>query len=261
MIIGRAQGMAEVAMFSRGGGLVELFNRLVLGGIVPVCQPYFAKGQREQGTVLHGYSQSIAMLTAVGWPALIFLGLASFPLVRIMYGTQWVQAADLAKVLCVAAAFELVHYLAKEALLAAGEAKRANELQMYCQGASVLGLLTVVPFGLWGACWGILAASIAGLILSQHALQRPLGLRWKHLWQSCRASAVVVLVTGVPLGILYVWVPPGEHNYGRWIVVAGVLAATSWAFALRATAHVVWPELVNMVGNISARLPWASAKS
>jgi hypothetical protein len=47
--------------------------------------------------------------------------------------TQWLASVPLAQILCVAGCFELVHYLAKEALMAAGEVKRSNLLQIGIQ--------------------------------------------------------------------------------------------------------------------------------
>ncbi len=258
MIIGRAQGLAEVALFSRAGGLVELFNRLVLRGVVPVCQPYFAKGHREQGSVVQGYGLSLSFLTAVGWPVLMFLALASFPVLRILYGVQWVAAVGLAQVLCAAMAIELVHYLSKEALLAAGEARRASELQVLTQVVRVLGLLGVVPFGLMGACWGMLGAAAVGLLISQRAMGQVVGWRWADLITSCRPSALVTLGTALPLGLLYGLVSPGEHNYIWWLAAASVLFAVTWLVSLRAVGHPAWPELATIAKRLRARVRPAS---
>ena len=254
MVIGRTQGMAEVAMFSRGGGLVELFNRLVLRGVMPVCQPYFAADHRASGRITEGYLRSISYLTVVGWPALLVLGVASFPAVRILYGTQWLHAADLAKLLCAAAAIELVHALSKEALLAIGLAKRANGLQLGTQGLRVLGLLLVVPFGLEGAAWGMVAAAVAGLALSQATLRAPLALGWRALFQACRHSALVTLATAVPLAGLYALVRPSESNYLWWALAAGASAALAWAAALRAVDHPAWHDLLRLLGSLKAKL-------
>ena len=253
MVIGRSHGMAEVALFSRSGGLVELFNRLILGAVVPVCQPYLAKGQREDGSVVNDYLRIISYLTAVGWPALLFLALSAFAAIRILYGPQWVQAADLAQLLCAVAAVDLVHYLSKEALLAAGEPKRASLLQLSTQAARVVGLLAVIPFGLRGACWGLFAAALVSLAISQRVMSKSVGLHWRPVIQSCRLSALVAVGTGIPLSLFYFYVPPAEHNYLWWIAVAGFIVLVSWLILLRAVAHPIWAELASLAGKIKLR--------
>ena len=254
MLIGRIHGMAEVALFSRSGGLVELFNRLILAVISPVCQPYLARGQREEGSVVNDYLRIMAYLTAVGWPALLFLALSSFPAIHILYGSQWVQAAVLAPVLCAAAAVDLVHYLSKEALLAAGDPKRASLLQLTTQTARVIGLLAVIPFGLQGACWGLFVAALVSLAISQRVMSTSVGVHMRPVIESCRLSAVVALGTGLPLSLFYFFVPPGEHNYLWWIVVAAVLALGSWLVLLRALSHPIWAELVGFAGKLKTLL-------
>jgi hypothetical protein len=55
IIIGRALDMPSVAYFSRANGLIEIFHRTVLKAILPVCMPYFARSNREQGNIVPGY--------------------------------------------------------------------------------------------------------------------------------------------------------------------------------------------------------------
>lgn len=254
MVIGRVETMADVAMFSRGGSLVELFNRLVLRAIVPVCQPYFAKSNREQGTVIEGYLRAISYLTGIGWPALLCMGLMAYPALQVLYGHQWVAATPIAELLCLVAAIELVHYLAKEALLAAGEARGGNALQIKMQGARLLGVLMVIPFGLIGACWGLLAAALLGLLLSQQAMRAMTGLQWRQLQDALRHSVLVTLGTGLPLGLLALLWPVGDANYLRWLGLAVPLACVSWLLALRVSGHPVWAEVRGLLGQLRARL-------
>jgi O-antigen/teichoic acid export membrane protein len=108
MIIGRAQDMASVGMFSRAQALVEIFNQLVVRAVMPVHLPFFANAVRETGSPKPGLLQAMALLTAVGWPFLAFMGIAAFAAVRLMYGTQWLDSVPLARILCAAAAVELV---------------------------------------------------------------------------------------------------------------------------------------------------------
>ncbi len=261
MVIGRASGLADVALFSRGGGLVELYNRLVLQSILPVCQPMFAKEHRDEGTVKHGYLRSVSYLTAVGWPALCFLALASFPAVMILYGPQWIRSAELTKILCAVAAVELVHYLASEALLAIGEARRANTLQMLTQGARVCGILAVIPFGLKGAAWGLFAAAFLGLVSAQHALRATMGIRWSELLRSSAKSGGVALAVAVPLAAWYLYQPPDEHNYLYWLPVAAAIWVVAWVASLWAVGHPFLLEAVGLVRAVAMRLSKRPASS
>ena len=255
MVIGRSHGMAAVGMFSRGGGLVEIFNRLVLRAIVPVCLPFFARSVREMGTPRPGLLQAMGLITGIGWPFLLCLGLGAYPAMRLMYGPQWMAAVPLAQILCVAGALELAYFPAKEALLSMGMARESNKLQFVIQSLRVAGVLAVVPWGLAGACWGLVAAALGGALYSHLSLARLIGMRWLDVWQATWRSVIVSTFTGAPLMLGLASGPFTESNY----IVGGTLGAAAsviaWLAALRWTAHPLWPELQRLLRAAAARRP------
>lgn len=243
MIIGRVQGVTDVALFSRASGLVQLFRQLVVKGVMPVCLPYFSKAVREEQNVRRAYVRGVAIFTAIGWTFLGFLAMAAYSVIRIVYGNQWATSVPLAPILCVAGAVELVHYLAKEALLSHGRVALATRLQFTLQVAQVLGLAAVLPFGLIGACWGMLAAAVAGLALSQWHMAIGTQFRVQDLWDACRTSLWVTALALAPMGLLFASVTATEANYIRFLIAGGSLTTVAWLLALRATGHPLWSEV------------------
>ncbi len=254
MIIGRVQGVTDVAIFSRAGGLVQLFRQLVVRAIMPVCLPYFAQAVREEHSVNRAYVRGAAIFTAVGWTFLGFLAMAAFPTIRVVYGDQWADSVPLARILCIAGAIDLMHHLAKEALLSHGNVKLATRLQVMLQVTQVLGLIAILPFGLVGACWGLLAAAVVGLALSQWHLHTGTGFTLGHLWSACRASLLVTALALAPMVVLFVVVPATEANYLRYLLAGGSMTALAWLLALRYTVHPLWAELSRAVAPLLQRV-------
>lgn len=246
MIIGRAQNVASVAIFSRAAGLVELFNRLVIRAVMPVCMPYFAKSNREDGNLVKGYLTTISYLTAIGWPFLAFLGIVSFAAIRLVYGIQWVSAAPLAKIACAAAAVDLVYYLAREALLAIGKAKASNNLQASLVAVQVGGLMLGVPFGLEGAAWGLLAAAMAGASISHRSLHQAIGLRLVDVTRVCLPSAYLTAVTIAPVSVWVSIEGINEHNFVRFALLGGVMTTVMWLGGLKILGHPLWQEVAKV---------------
>lgn len=253
MIIGRAQDMVGVAMFSRASGLVEIFHKTVLKALHPVCLPYFAKNNREQGTVVDGYLISISYLTVIGWPFLLFVGIVAYSAVRIVYGPQWTESVPLAQILCAAGAIELVHYLAKEALLAIGDVKRSSVLQIGIQGSRVAGLLAVIPFGLTGACWGLFTASAFGLIFSQWNLARTIGLRASDVAKSCLKSFYIAALSTAPVAVWATVEAVSEANFMRFAFIGGTITLVTWLLSVRFFQHPLWGETVTLTTKIIAK--------
>lgn len=257
MIIGRVDGVVGVAMFSRANGLVEMFNRLALRPVMQVCMPYFAKSQRDGGSIVTAYLTSVSYLTAVGWTFLAFMGIASFAAIRLVYGDQWDAAAPLAQIVCAACAIDLVHAMSREALLAQGQARQANSLQLTLVVLQVLGLLLVVPFGLVGAAWGMVLAAACGLVVSQWFLARGIGLRASQLMYACGPSLVLCLGALLPAAAWALVTGVTLDNYIAFAIGGAVMTALCWLAMLRVTRHPLFDELRALWRRIAHRQPAA----
>jgi O-antigen/teichoic acid export membrane protein len=254
LVIGRVLGVTDVALFSRGAGVIQLFRQLVLRAVTPVCLPYFAESVRTEGSVNRAYARGITIFTGVGWVFLGFLALAAFPSIRLIYGDQWTAAVPLAQVLCAAAAVELVHHLSRDALLAHGQVALATRLQVTLQAAQLAGLAAVVPFGLMGACWGLLAASFLSLALSQWHLRTATRLSLGEVWRACRPSATVTLLGLLPMVALALAMPATEANFVRHLLLGAALTGAAWLLSLRFTGHPLWAELLRAAAPLRRRL-------
>lgn len=243
MIIGRVQDMASVGMFSRANGMVEIFHRLVMRSIMPVCLPYFAQGMREHGSPRKGLLRTMSLLSAVGWPFLLFVGLAAYPAIRLMYGIQWVDAVPLSRILVTVAAVELVYYPAKEAMLAQGKARESNTLQVIMQTLRVAGLFGAIPWGLPGAAWGLLVAVVLGALLSHLYLARHVGLTVGDVARALLPSLGVALLSTAPMSAWLLLMPVDESNFVRVGVAGGLACALAWVLAVRVCRHPIGDEL------------------
>lgn len=248
VIIGRALDLSAVAFFSRANGLIEIFNKTVLRAIYPVCLPYFAQNHRLDQGIAPGYLRATGYLTAIGWPFFVLIAIVAPDAVRLIYGEQWGVSIPLARVLSLAAFLEIIHFLATEALIAAGRVALSNLLQMITQGVRVLGLLAVIPFGLTGACWGLVIAAFFGLLLSQAMLNHAIGLRWPEMLKTCIPNLAITMLTGLPTGMTYALF--NTSNYLLRLLVSCLVFSLAWLVAVRSYAPALWQEIIA----IAARL-------
>ncbi len=243
LILGRAEGVVGAAMWSRGNGLVELFNKLVMRSVVLVFLPYLAKNDREDGVIAPSYAKAVASITVVAWPFLTFLGLAALPVIRIMYGPQWDAAVVLAQALCLARAIDIVHAMSREALLARGLSGKANTLETLLVSINVLGLLLVIPFGLIGAAWGTVASALIGICVSQLYLSRYIELSARQLLAACAPGAAVSAMAVAPAALWAVLVPVTPERYLAFGFGGAALTAISWLAAAQLMRHPILREL------------------
>lgn len=246
LVIGRVRGPTDVGIFSRGYGLVEVFQRLIVNPLLQVCMPYFAQHNREHGSLAPAYTQSVSLLTAVGWPFLGCVAVLAYAGIQIVYGPQWLSAVPLSQVLCLAGGIELLLLLAHEALLADGLARQASVMQAQIIGLRIAGLAMVVPFGLLGACWGLVAAACCGAAVAAWHLRR-VGIHTWPVFRACLPSLIATVVTTGPMALLEWWIPIDNANFVRWAVAGTAWAVVSWMVCMRQMRHHIWGEFVSIV--------------
>jgi O-antigen/teichoic acid export membrane protein len=242
-VIGRALDMASVAFFSRANGLMEIFNKTVLRAAVPVCLPYFSQAARaNQGTKI-GYLKATTLLTGIGWPFFLYIGLIAYSAIRLLYGPQWMTSVPLAQILCLAAILELPYYLASEVMIAEGRIDQSNRLQFFVQSLRLASLVLVFPFGLTGACWGLVAAGLGGAFISHQFLHKIIGLHFVDALRACTSSAYVALTSITPALIVVAYTDQTESNFLPVFSGCSVLMAVSWLCAIKFCAHPFWDEI------------------
>lgn len=252
IILGKAQDMTAVGLFSRGQGLVEIFNMLVLRAITPVCLPYFASEARAHGTPRGAQLRAMQYITGVGWPFLAAMAVLADVAIRVVYGPQWNAAVNVARILCAAACIEIAFFTVKEALLASNLAAIASRLQIITQSLRLLGLCAAFWFGMIGAAWGLLAGALLGAALSCRAARVHLGLSLREMIGVLAPSAAVALICVTPVAALRILFPGPSHL--ALVTVAAVASGTlAWLGGLRLTRHPIGDELRRILGNLRKR--------
>lgn len=242
-IIGRALDVASVAFFSRANGMMEIFNKGVVRPTVEICLPYFSKASRAGTEPRIGYLRATALLTGIGWPFFIAIGIVAPSAIRLLYGPQWAYSVPLAQILCMVALVELFYWLSGEVMIAEGRVDQSNRLQFILQMLRLAGILLVFPFGLTGVCWGLLLASLVGAVISHSFLHRIIGLSFADVVKACTPSVLTTLVSSIPTILVAGLIDQGESNY-FWVVFGSAFAtAVAWILALRLFRHPFWDEI------------------
>ena len=205
LLIGKLQSLTAAGLYSRSSGLVMMFHRLIVDAVSAVCLPWFAALSRERSDLSAPFIKATAYITALGWSFFIVVVCLAHPLIRALYGTQWDQSVDLARLLAVAAAIGVPAALCPAVLLSSGGIAVVSRV-------TVLGAIQTIFLVAVGAALSLSAVGIA-LILSalvnsllwQRATARHIGLTAGMLFRSMRQSAFVAALSGLgPL--LSVWI-------------------------------------------------------
>lgn len=212
LLLGKLQSISSVGLYSRSNGLVQMFYRLFVDAVRVVCLPWFAKQSRERGGFVEPFLKATSYVTVFGWSFCLTVVFLAHPIVRVLYGSQWDQAVDLARLLAVAMAFRVPSALCSTALLSTGAATTIAKV-------TAINALQTVMFVALGASQGIMAlgmaavaaAAVSAIILLRVTSQK-ISLPLHGLLKTLRRSAAVALLAAIgPALALWIYGPYPQY--------------------------------------------------
>ncbi len=250
MLLGRLQSLTAAGLYARASGLVAMFHRLVTEIVHGVALSWFAREARASGDISRSFVKATGHVTAVGWTFCATIAFLAFPVIYVLFGNQWVDAADLARLLAVAMVFGVPGTLCFAALIAAGAVRRAFR-------ATAVSTLVIVTFAATGAWFGLLQAGWAAVggaafdaALFLGLTQRVVHFQWADLRATLLRSAGVAACAAVAPAAA--WLAFGSERdtvfaaaaLGGAGAVAGFFAAVFlFRHPLREEVRLLWVKM------------------
>ena len=261
LIIGKLIGIESLALFGKAQSVLNIFNQAITSAISPVVFPLFAARAREgdgQGGAELVYLRTISYMTALAWPFFLFLACMALPLVKVLYGTQWLGCVPLIRIMCLSSAVYSMFSMARYLFVATGQLHAQVRLDA-CTGAiKVALLLAAAPFGLVAVAWAVVLSNVLRSWLVYGCLRRLSALGWRPLAQAVRKSLLLCGLSGVaPLAAL-LWLPVDTPAL---LALTGTALATllCWLAGLFLLKHELAGEFLLLQRKLAGR--WLAVKS
>lgn len=246
LIVGKLLGLTAVGLYSRAVGLSDQFRQLIAGAMGSVFYPAFAR-IRDRGEPLGpSYLRVCAGYSAIIWPGMAGLALAAEPLVRILYGEEWMGVAPLLTMIALTEIMLVALPLVSELPIVLG---RLNTLLAYNIADTALSIALLAL----GCLWGVEGAAASRLVYG--ALWLCLYWRFFHglvrfdagaLARIYAKSAAATGAAIAPLALAYlVWEPPARLEFGP-LLVAVILGGVAWLATLVTLRHPAVGEITTM---------------
>jgi O-antigen/teichoic acid export membrane protein len=255
LIIGWVLDPRTVGLCERAILLAEFPNRVILAGVSAVALPAFSDHVRQGGDLRNAHLNSLRDVTAILWPALVFLCLFAEPVVFLAFGPQWRDGAHAMRLFSVAFMFYFPVSLTNPILIAAGGVRQTVILAI-TQMALVLGIVSLTaPHGLEAIAYGtILSMTLTGLA-SLWLVQSLIPFQWTQLARSLGKSALLALCSNIGPCLLLINADSTGARAAVEIVLSGaVLGALGWLAGLWVTAHPLFAQLRHAGEAVAGRL-------
>jgi O-antigen/teichoic acid export membrane protein len=254
MVLGRTLGFAATGLYSRGAGLVNLFYRNFTSAIQSVAYPTFAQRNREGRDVSALYAKSIAYLTAIAWPLFAFAALMAHPIILAAYGSQWIAAVPVLRLIAIGAAISMLYSYSGQLLTAAGHINARLYTRVIAQPIQI-GLIVAAAFYSIEAVAAVkIVMALFNIVLQYQQLHKHLGLRFSTVLRATFTSAAVTATSSVvPAAILALAVTGKLSNPWVEVIAGGAGWAVVWLISIVAFKHPLYEELQSAWARIYRR--------
>ena len=240
LILGRTLGFSAVAYFSRANAVRKMTTGQINTLVQRVYFPSFALKVREGRRPAELYGYAINYLVAFTAPALALLALLADPLLLLLFGPQWEDAATLSSMLCVFALVTTPTSLTGTSLTACGKLRLLMRTQLLMLGVRVAALGSSLWLELEQVVMLLGVAALLGQQSQLYAMRSAFGLRIRVLWRHVR-SAYVILVPCTLVGpALVLFVDRFFRIHAHPAVLLGIavpLAVGGWIIGIVFSGH------------------------
>ena len=249
LVIGRLISNVGVGLFARASGLAIQLRLLVAGAVTGVFYPAFRQ-VRDSGQPLGPpFLRVVGAYTGVTWAAMAGIAVLATPLVQILYGPKWLEAAPLLKWIALSQLCYVAVPLAYDLPLLLDRKTELIRRNLIETAISVLLIAVAAPFGLE---WVAITRFVHGLIwIAIYApfMRTMLNFSWPELARVWGKSLAATLAAVAPLLVSYALVHPSTEA-GLLQIGLGTLAGVIlWFAVLALTRH---PLLVEITGLLRA---------
>lgn len=209
LLIGRLFGAGPLGQYTNADNTRQIPGTFLGGVVARVALPMFAQANHDPSVLRRGMQLSIRGMMLINAPVMLFMAALGEPMIEVLFGRQWLPAASIFQVLCLAGVLYPLHMINLHALMAQGHARLMFRLEVIKKVLGVALLLIGAWYGVMGIAWSQVAFSIVALAMNTHYSAKLLGFGvFPQLRESAPSIIAAALVAAGIQTIAWVWVAP-----------------------------------------------------
>jgi len=255
--IARLTGLQALGLYSRASSTLDVVVRMLISSVTRATVPAMLR-RVHAGEPMHlAVAELCNTVLFFAWPAMAGVAVLSEPMIRLLYGAQWVSAGQALPVLCIAYAIDMSRTGGTETLLVRDRIGLNAAIELVHAIGGVLLMVMLAPYGLMAVAWGRVGDSLWALILYWTAMHRYGALPWGHWPRLALVNGLLALGAGGPAALLMAhWHWPVQLSFGGFAATIGSGVA-GWLAILALLRH---PFLVRGIAIARQRMPLALAR-
>jgi len=255
IVVGKMLSLGDAGFYSRGYSVVNIYREKVVSAIGSVAFPAFAREHRERDAAPDLYLRSLVYLTGLSWPFFAFSALMAFPIIRILFGTQWDASVPLMRWLCVAAILGTLIDQCNQFFTAVGHVGLVTSIEIQYQLVRLGIAIAAAFYSLEAVAASQILVYIIAIMLYYRKLVKYEALEIGKIITALFPSGVITVISCVvPAAVLLVWPGSVSRHFLPAFVVAAAGAGLGWLLGLILVKHPLLFEVKHVITLLQHRL-------
>ncbi|HRQ23122.1 MAG TPA: oligosaccharide flippase family protein, partial [Anaerolineales bacterium] len=225
IVIGRLFGLASLGVFTMSYRLPEM---LIIGNLwvmAAVLFPAFSSIQDKPDELRRGFLISIRLVQLIAMPLCVGLFIAADPIVRVVFGDQWLETIPLLRILSMYALITSIGYHVGDIYKAIGRPDILFKLNILSIFLMLPALLIGSLYGLIGVAWGYLIAIALDQMIGIYIATRFVKVTFLDIFKEIIPAAQAALAM-VPVALIVLFLTRDAGAFVQLVLVALSGAAT-----------------------------------
>jgi len=150
LIIGKYYSVLQLGFYSRAESVSQLPTSNIAAIINKVTYPMFASINNNDAKLKSVYKTLMQQVLFWNAPILIFLAVIGEPLFTFLFTVKWLPAVPYFQILCLSGVMYPLHSYNLNILKVKGRSDLILKIEIIKKIISVIGILCVIPFGIYG---------------------------------------------------------------------------------------------------------------
>lgn len=164
--IGKIYGIRTLGYYTNADNVQQMPSGVLVKVFSRVAFPMFASASQDAPKLRRGMQMAIRAMMLINVPVMLGMAAIAEPMIRFVFGAQWLPSVPMFRVLCLAGVLLPLHVLNLNCLMAMGLSRQMFRIELGKKGLG-LGLLGIgTCFGVMGVAWSMVALSLLGLTLN-----------------------------------------------------------------------------------------------
>lgn len=202
LVIGKCYATETLGQYTRGKQFSDIFSTNMTNVIQRVSYPVLSSIQEDKERLKEGYRRIIKVSMYLSFICLFGLGAISEPLITVLIGPQWKEAASYLQIIVFAASLYPLHAINLNMLKVQGRSDLFLKLEIIKKtvavGPVLLGIFVSIKWMLWGS----LVSSVFAYYLNSYYSGRMIGYSMLSQVKDILPSLGIAAVMAVPVYLI-----------------------------------------------------------